>query len=206
MKNKKRGFTIAEMLVTIGIISFLAVILIPALEKTKPNQEHLMFRKAYYLITNIVSEIVNDPDLYPEPEDDENFYLSNTVEVNYHDETYGGNTKFCEIFSSKLNTIITPDCSEKVFVDKTTPEYQFKTTDNIAWILPISNFDDKEEKYPIYIDTNGEKAPNCTFHDEDEDFCKRPDRFTVYLKRNGKILIEGTKEKKYLESSDVSRG
>lgn len=203
MKNMKKAFTLAETLVVLGVISFIAIILLPTLKNIKPNNEHLMFRKVYYLTSNLVSEIINNSDLYPEPDDDVSFFLSNVSDVTYYGENYGGDTKFCKIFSSKLNTSGPVQCEEKAFVDNNTPDSQFRTADGVHWILPITRFEDKDVEYPIYVDTNGDKMPNCAY---DEESCKKPDRFTIYIKRDGKLIINGEKEREYLEKTDVTGG
>ena len=45
----KKGFSLGEMIVTIGIVGFLAAVLLPVLKSILPNQEMLMFKKAYYI-------------------------------------------------------------------------------------------------------------------------------------------------------------
>ena len=46
MKNK--GFTLGEMLVTLGIIGVISMVALPAINSAMPNDGHLKFRKAYH--------------------------------------------------------------------------------------------------------------------------------------------------------------
>ena len=65
MKRFKSGFTMAETIVTLGIVGVLAVISLTAIHNAKPNEEAVLLRKAYYELNRVVKELVNDDDLYP---------------------------------------------------------------------------------------------------------------------------------------------
>ena len=146
--------------------------------------------------------------------------------------TYEGDSKFCELIAARLNVMSDIKCEEKVFVDGEAPEGQFTTTDGMVWILPITSFDEEDwlEVTPepdqddpdavlepvmqdnrprVYIDVNGDKAPNCFYVKPDDEgqeaSCKLPDRFTIYLKKDGRINVYGEKEIEYLESSKVTK-
>ena len=162
--NNKRAFTLAEMLITMCIVGVLAVIVLPVLNNVFPNQEKMMFKKAYYLTEKVVSELVNDEDLYPEIDsDDQKPYLGNTVEVTYKGNKYSGDTKFCELFAARVNTASDIDCSSHSFSNNSVASsYTFKTSDGIVWDLPISSFSSETSPAVIQIDVNGDKLPNCT--------------------------------------------
>ena len=86
-KSDKRGFTMAEMLVCLAIISVIATILIPTLGRIKPNKEKTMFKKAYQITERVIYELVNDPELYPAT--DINAGFDNIREVQYNGVSYG---------------------------------------------------------------------------------------------------------------------
>ncbi len=202
MKNVKRnGFTLAEMLVTIGIISFVSVVMLSVLKNAKPNQELLMFKKAYSLTGRSVAELVNDEDFYPEKAEGSQ-YFGNTDLITYKGKEYQGNTKFCELFAEKLNLKSDTNCSDKTFKDGQLPDGQFTTADGMVWILPITDFSSDSEYYSIYIDTNGKKGNNCFY---DKDTCEKPDRFTILVRQDGKIRLDGEKEREYMETSDITK-
>ena len=65
MKLYKNGFTIAEMLICLAIIAMVIALVIPAAMSKKPNRNKAMFRKAYYNLERVVSELVNDENTFP---------------------------------------------------------------------------------------------------------------------------------------------
>lgn len=232
--NKKNGFTLAEMLITLGIVAFLAMVLLPILKQLKPNEEMLKFRKAYYLTERIVSELVNDDAFYPETDDpDQKPYLGNTESVTYKGDTYSGDTKFCELFASKINKSSAVDCSSHSFSDRQSPtSYTFKTADGMVWILPITSFSSEEDSATIQVDVNGDKKDNCyapiavqvapgtgsstgipviqpglggIFRPNLMNICKNPDRFRIKIYQDGRVEAGGTKEQEYLNERDVTK-
>lgn len=203
MKKIKSGFTLSEVLITLGVISVLTTILLPVMKNAMPNQSMVMFKKTYYIIERIVAEMVNDDDMYPDVIDDETEpYLGNVMKVTYNDKEYEGETKFCELFAEKLNLKSSLSCTTKTFTNGQLPNGQFVTSDNVVYILPIDKFENAATAKSIFIDVNGDKAPNCFYNGNS---CKEPDRFTVKIYQNGRILVDGVREKQYLASTDVTK-
>ena len=191
------------MVVTVGIIGFVAMVTLPLLKSVLPNQEMMMFKKAYYITERVVSELVNDEILYPDSDDpNQNPYFGNTEEVEYKGEQYSGDTKFCELFASKINKSSEVDCSAHSFTDAVNPEGTVTTTDGVVWILPISTFAEETEPQDIIMDVNGNKQPNCFYNRET---CKKPDRFTVKVYQDGRVSVEGIMEKEYLYRSNITK-
>lgn len=56
--NNKQGFTLGEIAITIAVVGFLAAMFLPMIKNAIPNQEQLMFKKAYYLTERSVSELL----------------------------------------------------------------------------------------------------------------------------------------------------
>lgn len=56
----KKGFTLGEMLICLGIISVVVAIMIPAAMSKKPAKNKSLFRKAYYNTEKIVYDLVNE--------------------------------------------------------------------------------------------------------------------------------------------------
>ena len=100
----RKAFTLAELMVCLLLISVLATILLPAIMQNRPNKNKVMFRKAYYIIERVVSELINDDDLYPTNEELNVSGFANTAEVTYAGNTYSGASKFCNLFFEKVNT------------------------------------------------------------------------------------------------------
>lgn len=199
----KKGFTLAEMVTTLGIIGVLAVILMPMLRDVQPNEEMLKFKKAYYIAERVIAELVNDEDLYPDSDDPEvPQFFGNTETVNYKGEDYQGNTKFCELFAAKINRSSEVDCSEKTFEDGTAPSGTVTTSDSMVWILPITDFADADTAANIQVDVNGDKAPNCSYNAAT---CAKPDRFTINVFQDGRVMVDGQMEIEYLNRTKISK-
>lgn len=60
----KKGFTIAELLITLGIVGLLAAMTAPAVMNMMPNETKIKYMKAYNAIAVTNDEILNNSDLY----------------------------------------------------------------------------------------------------------------------------------------------
>lgn len=232
LKNKK-AFTLAELMVCLLLISVLATILLPAIIQNKPNKNKVLFRKAYYIIERVVSELINDEDIYPNDEENGLMGFANYAEVTYAGETVSGASKFCELFYQKLNTTTTtPRCNSNGEIWSAVPsdsdaEGSFMTNDGIIWYMPSTNVfastnyagvpegsvDGDGNPIPaspggaveqnIFLDVNGVMPPNCVYNAGDPSLCPSPDRFSVLVRFDGKIRVEGEKEQEYLMSNST---
>ena len=220
MKNKY-GFTLAETMITLGIIGILAMIMLPALNNSQPNQEMVLLKKSYYNVSRIVSELINDEDFYPDTDDQNRSGFKNTsisdltggVEATYHGLTFSGNSKFCGLFAAKLNTTQGGDpralCNARVSLDN---GGNFSTPDGIIWSMPVSNFSSGSED--IYIDINGtRKGSNCAPRDlgingNGMRACakgKAPDRFAIRIGHFGAISMPSALERLYSTSTQINK-
>ena len=204
MKNIKFGFTLSELLITVGIIGTMLLILTPVLRNAIPNQPLVMFKKAYFITERTISELVNDDGLYPENFDNAaKDFLANTVEVKYNGKTFSGSSKFCGLFAEKLNLKTIVSCSSAVtFTNGTASAGNFKTSDNIVYSMPITDFASATDAYEIHIDTNDSKAPNCFYNASS---CIAPDRFKIKVYQNGRVAVDGVREIQYLGATNTSK-
>ena len=226
--KKKKGFTLAEILITLGIIGVVAALLFPAINNAQPNQEMVMLKKVYYNTTRIVSELINDEDFYPEREEDNQSGFSNTEirdilggeqEARYHGFTLAGDSKFCALFAIKLNTTQGGDpnnlCNARVALNA---GGNFETPDGVAWSMPVSNFhqgSDAQDSEYIFVDVNGpDRGTNCTLDSQeiatemDTDVCSAdvgPDRFAIEVGRMGNVNLPARISQIYVSSSRVNR-
>lgn len=199
MQNKN-GFTLMEILLAMGIVMTVTLMLMAGIKNIKPDRNVVMFKKAYSIISRNISEMVNDDDLYPEKEEG-NQYFGNIDSVVEKNVTYSGTDKFCEIFASKMNLSSDVDCTAKDFEDGVISQGQFKTADGMVWIVPISSFPSNSDYYSIYVDVNGDDVPNCLYSAAN---CAKPDRFQVEFRQDGKIRLNGTKEREYISSGSMT--
>lgn len=221
MKKLNTGFTLAETLVTIGILSIIAAVTLPLINNIRPNQEQILLKKVYYLIGRNVTELVNDDDFYRDTGEDATAGFANTEAVKYHGSTYGsdaggdnGNKKFCELFAAKMNVKDNISCDPNIDLASSmqkgkAPSGHFTTADGMVWLMPISNFSNKQS---IYIDVNGEKGPNCfseyAYQMPSEYRCDEgngPDRFEINVDKYGKLEVPDKVSRIYLRRNDTSK-
>lgn len=185
----RKGFTLSEVMIALTVLGVLCVTVLPAIVSTMPSQKKIMIKRAYYTTANLVSDLINDPDLYPSVNTAgvETVGFDNTDTVTFRGETYGGATKFQELFAAQLNIDgdITTGCNGESLTNCRT----FKTADGILWTIGTSGTD-----YVIYVDVNADKEPNCRQGDTTaDDDCKNRekdfDKFSMTVKTDGGIEI-----------------
>lgn len=211
--NKLKGFTLTELMVAMGVIGILVAVVTPAIMKTRPNKNKMMIKKSFYTAEQIVSTLINDERLYPdmkeicdrgvvEGEDPTKVYCAFGFDydnsVRYEGETYAGNTKFADLFASRLN-VKTEDETNHIYY----------TTDGIKWDLSQTvgawtKGQDTPGKFgnqtnaagvgKITVDVNGDEAPNCRESNENcsaDDF----DQYVIEILATGKMRIDSTDAK-----------
>ena len=216
---KKSGFTLSELMIALTVLGLLCAALLPTIMKTMPNQNKIMMKRAYYTTSNIVSDMINNPNLYPMIDSDgnETVGFDNTDPVTYGGKTYGGTTptndghgafaKFIDLFSAHLNTDgeIDDECPSESYDPENPPispggssgwEYcrSFTTPDGIAWDLRTTH---KVETFStttvITVDVNGANKPNCMQGDSNAD-TKCKDRTKNFDRFSMIIKDDGTIE------------
>ena len=211
--KKLKGFTLTELMVAMGVIGILVAVVTPAIMKTRPNKNKMMIKKSFYTAEQIVSTLINDERLYPdmkeicdrgvvEGEDPTKVYCAFGFDydnsVRYEGETYAGNTKFADLFASRLN-VKTEDETNHIYY----------TTDGIKWDLSGTvgawtkgqdtpgKFGDQTNAAgvgKITVDVNGDEAPNCRESAENcsaDDF----DQYVIEILATGKMRIDPTDAK-----------
>lgn len=206
--KKLKGFTLTELMVAMGVIGILVAVVTPAIMKTRPNKNKMMIKKSFYTAEQIVSTLINDERIYPdmkeicdrgvvEGEDPTKVYCAFGFDydnsVRYEGETYAGNTKFADLFASRLN-VKTEDETNHIYY----------TTDGIKWDLSDTvgawtkgqdtpgKFDNQTNAAgigEILVDVNGEEAPNCRESNENcsaDDF----DQYVIEILATGKMRID----------------
>lgn len=182
---KRRGFTLAEVMVTIGLLGVLAAILTPAILNTTPNANRVMFKKAYSIAETAVSNMINDDTYYPAGGSPG---FSNTSATGLP----AGVEKFCYLFSQQVNILgAAPSCSSS--------SYTFLTTDGVKWKLYPGSFTVGDiYNYKLLIDVNGDKAPNYTndtqgatygFAVRSASTDPNPDQFVIGVRYDGRLQV-----------------
>lgn len=211
-----KGFTLAEFMVVLGILGILAAFLVPAIFQTAPDNNKVMFKKAYYTLEQAISKMIND----------DNSYSSVTRGFNYTNATTlsGTTNKFCYYLADELNIVEAATCPANN-ASPVTNGY-FTTTDGVAWTIfyPTNGNDTTgyDTQFPmslvpattlyatkIIVDVNGiSKGTNCstdsaaasykfgagegtalTLCPVTTDCSSKPDRFIIGVRYDGKLQI-----------------
>lgn len=220
--SSRKAFTLAETLITIGLIGILAAILIPALTAVSPNRNKVMLRKAYTTLEQTVSKMINDGVDYPSGQvvTDSNGHVCQRG-FNYTDITTNTSNKFCYFFTDNLNTIGNISCPA-VGAGWATTEKAADTTDGMTWFLNNSMSVENGWNFPVanaydtfvIVDVNGvNNAPNCfndqywsTYKPDAATYnytgtCSNPDTFIFGIRYDGKIQVGiGAGSDPYLEN------
>ncbi len=175
MGGKRVGYTLAEVLVIIGVLGVIAAISLPTLVKHIPSKEEELHKKATYQIEQAVAQMYDDTSMYFRKPGFENQAFRNTDKVIFGGQEYGGqtgevdednkrNTKFCKLFITKFNSAGPNNCNGADAATLT-----FRTMDGIEWYIPRTNFNNvgvasaNGSAAMIKIDVNGsESGSNCS--------------------------------------------
>ena len=61
----KKGYTLAEVMITLGIIGIVSALIFPLANKMKPNENKVRYLQTYDAISKIVKDLANDSSSYP---------------------------------------------------------------------------------------------------------------------------------------------
>lgn len=209
----KAAFTLAEVLIALTLVGSIAMLLIPTIIKSIPNEKETMSNKAYSVLELAIKTMINNEIDYPA---DQTIRLaSNGITYqkgfNYTYATTNGSTnKFCYLLANSLNTIGTVSCPTTSANGIGT----FTTADGMYWTvyIPVDDSTTNSEttttasttavQFPIKsslyktlitIDVNGNEGPNCSvraFSNPTTTACplgSTPDIFQVSVRYDGKL-------------------
>lgn len=200
--KKISAFTLAETMISLVVLGIIMALVLPTIMSSMPNKNKMMVKKAYYTTENIISELINDNNLYPDnsifcnTKYDESgaaiegtgitnsecyFGFDDDRKVQFNGVDYSGASKFANLFREKLN-YKTKD-----------GDYKFTTNDGMVWDLTGTNTVWAKNTKPenniktITVDVNGTEEPNCL-----QSACGNPnnfDRFRIDIRSDGKISV-----------------
>lgn len=136
----RKAFTLAETLISMLIIGIILAISIPVVIQNT-NDTAPRFKKAYNTVEETVSELVNDPSLYPTGDLTNPAHGATIPTCSDADATAG--KCFCQNFFSKLNIVGTVNCSDRTWVftdasqvsipNEPNPDTDATTTNGMQW-------------------------------------------------------------------------
>ena len=178
----KKGFTLAELLVTLGTIGVLAAITAPMITGLMPDKNKMMVIKAYKTLSDINQELLDDPSIYFS---DGNCVGFNCINKPYTDEYKDVNIdfntaigKYRGLLKLKMHTN-----------NSSSTDYDFVTSDGIAWII--------EDGFKVTIH-DAEEEDACIYGDPG---CSKPNGFKFSVNpASGKVTGEDNLTKAYLKN------
>ena len=205
---KKKGMTLAEILITLVILGILSAVIIPAANHAKPNETKVAFLKNYDALTQTISEITSNSRIFPVCQGGfcfEDYPLLNTAEYNRNGLRFAqGNGKFCRVLAYQFDAQ-NPNCSDNdlaanarvarnnnwSFTTRTGESYRVLTRRGQV------DLNGGEFISEILVDVNGtQKGDNCIYSDA----CQNPDTFRFWVTGDGEITAGDRAAEYYLRT------
>ena len=226
---KKIGFTLAELLITLGIIGIVAALLVTATSTLTPDKNKVLCLKAYDTISNTIKNLVSDSSIYPackNPDDAENnlkcqdYPLFNTNQPRLNRDLnkalYSGDKKLCSLIAysmgvteGDINCSDTPyEYNEASFNQDFDANLSFITQNGMQWrIVP-----QVASSAVVAAATN---TYNATYQTDiyvdvngskapnciyNSDSCNKPDRFKFMVDATGRVYPADPFSEQYIAS------
>lgn len=182
---KKYGFTLAEIVVSLGIVGILAAMTMPAIENAIPDSDKVKVIKAQKVIYDINQELLTDPGTY-----DSNggsclglTCTGTPLAPPYNTATYSGAVKYPRLLAAHLkSTDVVNGANSSTF----------NTLDGIYWTVNALN--GSNHSITIDLDGNG-VGKGCSYNSSS---CKKPDQFKFIVTPNGRLIGDDNLTKAYL--------
>ena len=223
-----KGFTLAELLITVGIIGVISAVSIPAISSLRPDKTKIMYLKTYDTLVQAINSLASNSKLYPVCYDPENinancseYPLINTdipIDNRFNGANFRGDKKLCNLIAESLGIDADEtNCQTSTysFVGATFNN-QFK--DNISFTSPngfrwyivpavATSFDNSSLtgtfQTDVYVDIDPQNNDNNGTDESciyNQDTCKNPDIFKFIIAANGHVTPADPKGKTYIET------
>lgn len=183
---RKNGFTLAELLVTVGVIGIVAAITVPIVGNISPDKNKVKVLKSYKAISDVTSDMLSDPGLYmqiiPDGGQVECVGLGCTeIPANpayQYDKTATGVTKYGWLLGTKMNAVKGPETNGNTI--------SFVTPDGVAWRIKNNP---NTANYTVEIGTNGEDSFNnsCSYNSSSCNENHKPEIFIFNVNEKGVV-------------------
>ncbi len=181
----KKAFTLSEVLIALVVIGVVIAITIPILNKSRPDKDHAIYRKATFSINSALANIMEENIVKKSPDLMAGEYMSES--------------SFCELFSENLNTTGSINCTS-------TSSYSspnFITTDGIRfWGFEGKVFSSSVKERVVHADrklTTAEQSRLSSHRDSDHSNINTGLRIKIFYDGLVKIDNSWTYEKKLAE-------
>lgn len=204
---KKQGHTLAEVLISIGVIGVLAALMLPMVNKYKPDEIKVKYIKSHDALMTSIRELASSEAVYPpiniiNHEDLINYgaypflNTSDAILFGAKQRLIGGKGKLCRALGVTLNSISgNCDVDDSTYVSNYTEEAfspTFTLANGIEFMVTTYMTEIKDDtetveyQTDIYVDVNGKKGDNCMWN---KDTCTRPDRFKFMVGADGTFIV-----------------
>lgn len=189
MRDKRSGFTLAEVFLCMVLLITITAMMLPVLKKIMPDSDAAKFKQAYFATLSVIDNMVSDSVFYP---DARGFADTSVIRDNFG-VLHGGDSKFAEAFKMNLNIIkegITAGSGQYPYgmddedkVKSSTNNECVKANTGIIYCLP---------KKVDTLDANNPSGNGAVFvrlYINDKDGYDIKQAFFVGIKANGKIFL-----------------
>ena len=117
---KKRGFTLAELLIVLGITGVVAALILPAINGLMPDKTKVMYLRVYDELSKNIKQLASDSSIYPVCLESgsesigcsDHPLLNTTKPINkrFDDSDYEGNKKLCKLLAFTMNVYSSNYC------------------------------------------------------------------------------------------------
>ena len=202
---KKQGYTLAEVLITVGIVGVLAALMLPLINKFRPDTTKILYLKTYDSVVETIRDIISDADLYP-PTDNNFIYkeapLYNLGAVEVDKVVYGGTqSKICQLMAVSLSSTGAGTCSDEyvAYNNALFANASFVNDNGVVFYVTTNAPNDFNNDYQtdVYFDVNGNgKGTDCMYNAT----CENPDRFRLSIGADGTVVAGDAMGQAYLNS------
>ena len=215
---KRKGFTLAEILISLAIIGIIVAIGFPAVNSMKPDKNKMMYLKVHDELKNEIASLATDSSLFPACKDDggdgiecASHPLLNTmlpVNKKFSGSKYEGNKKLCNLMAYYLN-VSDANCSESTYSFNAgtfnadfNSKKSFTTQNGVQWwIIPQANSASggtASYQTDIYVDIDSSsESPNCIYN---KNSCKNPDRFKFMVSADASVIAADPMGEMYINT------
>ncbi|MBE7710596.1 MAG: type II secretion system protein [Cyanobacteria bacterium SIG31] len=206
----KKGYTLAEVLVALGIVSVIAALTLPLINKYKPDTNKVMYLKAYDSLVEVTQKIVESSNLYNlalEFGNDRTYNLqkyplleTETNKVIDGTDLGNGPKAFTRVLCSTFNKAASCKDITDTFTIKNGSTITVKPSlDTTSGILSASTSTDSTAQifYTITLDIDGDEGANIVNNGATDTV---PDRFLFMVTANGKVIPTDSYGQAYVAS------
>ncbi len=194
----KKGFTLAELLIVLGITGVVAATLLPLVNNLMPDKTKIAYLKAHDELKTAIQSLASNSSLYPiclEQGDttigcQEHPLINTSKPLIKKFESYTGDTKLCKLLAFSMDAQESCQEGNYAYSDTTfTQNLSFTTKNGMQWkIVPQTRTIESDKatyQSDVYVDVDpSKKSKNCMYSPT----CKHPDRFKFLVAADGSVI------------------